>query len=172
MNSTIDVILSRRSCKSYSDRVVDDNLVDEIIRCGTMAPSALNRQSASIVYLKNKDLVEKLRNNLIEFVGRDPFYGAKTIILVIANKQSRFNLQDGSCVLENMFIAATSLDVSSCWINCLHDYFATGEGNKFKKEILKLDDDVITVGTCVLGYPETNVYPNKPRKADYVRVID
>lgn len=170
MNETLKIISQRRSCRSFKDEEVPFEIVEAILNAGTKAPSALNKQSASMIFLKNPDIIEELRKRLVEFVGKDPLYGSKSIIIVYADKNSRFAYQDGSCVLENLFLAATSLGIGSCWINCLHDYFATEEGNQFKKTILKLDDDTITIGTCVLGYPLGELV-EKPKKKDYVKVI-
>ena len=171
MNQTIETIKSRRSCKNFTNEKVPSHLVKEILLAGTKAPSALNRQSASIICVENDEVVEDLRKKLIEFVGRDPFYGARTVAIVVANKNTKCPIQDGSCVLENMFIAATSLGIGTCWINCLHDYFATEEGHNFKKDFLKLDDDQLTVGTCAIGYAKDGFIPEKPKKEDYIRVI-
>ena len=171
MNDTLKTISNRRSCKAFTDEKVPREIVDKILVAGTKAPSALNKQSASIICIENESILELLRKNLIEFVGKDPFYGARTIAIVVANNETNFPIQDGSCVLENMFIAATSLGIGSCWINCLHDYFATEEGHNFKINVLKLKDSELTIGTCALGYPVENVIPEKPKKANYIRVI-
>lgn len=170
MNETLKTIASRRSCRAYKEDKVPLEIVKEILVAGTKAPSALNKQSASIICLQDEKVVEDLRTRLIDFRGKDPLYGAKTVVLVYADKNSRFAFQDGTCVLENMFLAATSLGVASCWINCLHDYFATEEGNHFKKEVLKLEDDTVTIGTCILGYA-ANEPQEKPKKEDYIRII-
>lgn len=170
MNQTIETIKSRRSCKSFTNEKVSSELVREILIAGTKAPSALNKQSASIICIETDEILNDLRKKLCEFVGKDPFYGARTVAIVVA-KNTKFAYQDASCVLENMFIAATSLGIGTCWINCLHDYFATEEGHSFKKNVLKLDDDQITVGTCAIGYPMDTNYPDKPRKENYIRVI-
>ncbi len=171
MNQTIETINKRRSCKAFLDKKVPSDIVKEILDAGTKAPSALNKQSASIICIENEDVLNDLRNKLKDFIGKDPLYGARTIAIVVADKNSRCPIQDGSCVLENMFIAATSLGIDTCWINCLHDYFATEEGNNFKKNVLKLSDDQITIGTCAIGYRSNNEIADKPRKENYIRII-
>ncbi len=170
MNETLKTIANRRSCRCYNEKKVPLEIVKEILIAGTKAPSALNKQSASIICLQEESVVENLRKRLTDFKGKDPLYGAKTVVIVYADKNSRFAVQDASCILENMFLAATSLGIASCWINCLHDYFATEEGNQFKKEILNLDDEKITVGTCILGYSVEEI-PEKEKKSDYIKII-
>lgn len=171
MNETLETIRNRRSCREYKGIPLDDEVLRQILEAGTMAPSAMNRQSASILCLKDPRVVEDLRARIVEFIGKDAFYGAKIVVLVYSKKEAHCALQDGSCVLENMFLAATSLGVGSCWINCLHDYFATEEGNAFKKKVLHLEDNDLTVGACILGYPLHDSIPMKERKANYIRII-
>ena len=170
MNETLKTILSRRSCREFLEKEIPMEVLNDILLAGSKAPSAKNLQSASILCIKNPSILEDLRRKLIDFMGKDPFYGAKIAVIVYANKESRFAFQDGSCVLENMFIAATSYGLGSCWINCLHDYFATEEGNHFKKDILGLTDKDVTIGTCILGYP-ANIPNEKIKKDDYIKIL-
>ncbi len=170
MNETLQTIANRRSCREFTDKLIPIEVINQILEAGTKAPSALNKQSASILCIINNKIVEDLRKKLIDFVGKDPLYGAKVIIIVYADKESRFAFQDGSCVLQNLFLAATSLGVGSCWINCLHDYFATEEGNQFKKKVLQLNDNAITIGTCVIGYHAKKMF-EKEKKNNYIKVI-
>ncbi len=171
MNETLKTIQNRRSCREFNDVPLKEEDLLSILKAGTMAPSAMNRQSANILCLRNPEIVEDLRARILEFMGKDSFYGAKVIVIVYSTKDAPCNLQDGSCVLENMFLAATSLGVGSCWINCLHDYFATDEGNAFKKKVLGLEDNDLTVGACILGYPLKEDIPMKEKKSDYIRII-
>ena len=116
-NKTLDIIKNRVSCRSYSDKKVSLKKILEIAEAGKYAPSGMNRQIANIYVVNSKGKVEKLRNLSLDILGRDCMYGARTIVLVAGPREDRFTFQDCSCVLENMFIAAKALGVSSCWIN-------------------------------------------------------
>ena len=60
-NKTLDIIKSRVSCRSYSDKKVSIKKVLEIAEAGKFAPSAMNRQIANIYVVNSKRYVEKLR---------------------------------------------------------------------------------------------------------------
>ncbi len=171
MNETIQTISTRRSYREFTDKPVSTENLNLILQAGTFAPSAMNRQSAEIIVIKNETKREVLRAlGMKLFDGRDPFYGAKEIILVAALKDSKCPIQDGSCVLQNMFLAAESLGIGSCWINCVEDIFQSPEGLELKHS-LGISDELIIVGTCILGYPKK--YPEYPkkRKAQYIRFV-
>ena len=44
MNKTIEDIISRRSVKKYLDKPVPMELVEEVVKAGTYAPSGMNKQ--------------------------------------------------------------------------------------------------------------------------------
>lgn len=43
MNETIKNIITRRSVKKYQDKAVPTELVEEIVKAGTYAPSGMNK---------------------------------------------------------------------------------------------------------------------------------
>ena len=170
MNKVISTILARTSNRAYTDRKVPLSKLNLILEAGKMAPSAMNVQRCNILAVRSKKYVERLRELSIEVRERDCFYNANTMILVYGPREDGFTVQDGSCILENMFIAATALNIQSCWINQVDDLFATPKGAKLKK-LLGLPEDARVVGTCVVGYNEEGNNPApKARKEDFVRI--
>ena len=116
-NKTIELILTRTSCREYSDKKVSLAKITSIAEAGKMAPSARNRQIANILVVRNKRYVEMLRKLSIKELDRDCFYGANSMILVHAPRDDKFCTQDCSCILENMFLAATSLGLGNVQTN-------------------------------------------------------
>ena len=170
-NKTLDIIKSRVSCRSYSDKKVSLKKTLEIAEAGKFAPSGMNRQIANIYVVNSKSKVEKLRNLSLKIRGTDCMYGARTIILVCGPRDDRFTFQDCSCVLENMFIAAKALGIASCWINQFDEFFEDKDGLKVKKS-LGIPEDYRVVGSCALGYPsEGTVLAVKARKDDFIKVL-
>ena len=170
-NKTINTILSRVSCKSYSDKKVSASKAKLVAECGKNSPTAMNRQIANITVINTKKNVDKLRNLSLSVANRDCFYNAPCMILVHAPREDKFCIQDSSCILENMFIAATALNLGSCWINQVDDLFNTPEGSKLKKKF-NIPENHMVVGTCVLGYPREGYTPiAKQRKEDFIKYI-
>lgn len=171
MNEVIKNIIERRSIRNYQDRKVEDELVDEIVKAGTYAPSGMNKQPAIILAITNKEIRDKLAriNAKIMGVDSDPFYGAPVVLVVLADKSSKTYLYDGSLVMENMMLAAHSLGLGSCWIHRAKEEFETEEG----KEILKslgIAGDYEGIGNCIIGYPDEQKEAS-PRKEKYVYKI-
>ena len=168
-NKTVSIIKSRVSCRYYTTTKVSLSKVNQVVEAGKMAPSAMNRQICNITVVRTKRIVERLRQLAIEARGKDPYYGASTLILVTGPRDDQFTNLDGACILENMFIAATALKLNSCWINSTEDVL---EKNPRFRKTLGLSEDQRVVGTCVLGYAaDKDQLQLKERKADFVKYI-
>lgn len=171
MNKTIEVIKSRVSCRSYSDKKVPKGKLELILEAGKAAPSGMNKQVCNILVIKSKATLEKIRYALTEKFNRDCLYGAKTLLLVVGKKDEPLVTQDGSCIMENMFIAATALKIDSCWINQLDELLSDPVYVKLRKK-LNLDESFKVIGSVILGYrKEGDKLTPKPRKDDFIKVI-
>ena len=172
MNDVIKNIVERRSIKKYKSDMVPSELIDEVLKAGTFAPTGMNKQSPIIIAITNKEVRDKLSklNAKIMGVDIDPFYGAPVVIVVLADKSVPTYIYDGSLVMENMMLAAHSLGLGSCWIHRAKEEFETEEG----KEILKslgITGDYEGIGHCILGYPDMEAV-TKPRKENYIYKMD
>ena len=116
--NTIEAINSRRSCKKFDpDKPVPEDIVKQICDAGTKAASGMNKQAAKIIVVNNKEVRDMISQKNSEIFGRgtaDPFYGAPTIICVVANKDVYTYVYDGSLVLGNMMLAAEELGIGAC----------------------------------------------------------
>ncbi len=168
----LQTINTRRSCRRYKSEQIPDDLLRQVLEAGTYAPTARGLQSPFIVAVQQPDQLRLLAemNARVMGVSSNPYYDAPTYILVFAPDGGSNSLQDGSCVLENMMLAAHALGLGSCWINREREMFATEEGKALMKQ-WGLPDGLMGVGALALGYPAATPSEPKPRKADYYRII-
>lgn len=172
MNETIKTILNRRSVRSYQPKQINDDELNIILKAGTYAPSAMNQQSSYFTVIQNRELIEELAALGKEVRGQDsnPFYDAPTVVLVFAKRDNIAPVQDASLAIQNMFLAAASLNIGSCWINCVNRIFETEKGKELKKRI-GVGEEYMSVGSCILGYPEGEIKEASPRKEDFINII-
>ena len=170
---TIKAIKERRSVRNYKEEHVSQDVIDKIIEAGLYAASGMNRQSAIIVQVSNKEIRNKLSKINASVMGadKDPFYGAPDLLIVLADKNIPTYIYDGSLVMGNLMTAAHELGVSSCWIHRAKEMFETDEG----KEILKsagVQGDYEGIGVCIIGHADGEYPEAKPRKENRVYKID
>lgn len=169
MKETIQDLLTRRSIRKYKKEQIKDAELEEILRCGTYAPTAMGKQSPLMIVVQDAGMVAKLSKMNAAVWGRDvdPFYGAPTAVIVLAEAGNPNSVQDASLVMGNLMNAAHALDVDSCWINRAREMFATDEG----KALLTgwgVAGDYEGVGICILGYRDCEYPTPAARKAGYV----
>nr|WP_294469508.1 nitroreductase family protein [uncultured Sellimonas sp.] len=152
MNETVKNLISRKSCKSYQDKHVDRDSLDEIVAAGLNAPSGMNRQTPRFVVVTDEDTVKKLSDMNAAVAGMpfDPFYGAKDVIIVLAEKEGTY-LYDGSLAMGNLMNAAWSMGIDSRWIHRAKEVFESEEGKALLKE-WGVEENVEGIGFCILGY--------------------
>ena len=168
----LEIIRTRRSCRSYKPEQITDEQLNAILEAGTYAPTSRGLQSPFIVAVQNKNLLDRLAKMNAEVMGvsTNPYYDAPTYILVFVPAEAPNGIQDASLVLENMMRAAHAQGLGSCWIHREREMFATEEGKELMKQ-WGLPEGLIGVGALSLGYPDGEPTPAKPRKEGYARVI-
>ena len=168
-NKVIKTIKSRTSTRSYLNKKVPLKKLEAVLEAGKYAPSAMNKQPCNILAIRKNSLVKKFHELAMEVANRECYYGANTLILVYGPRDDRFTQVDAACILQNMFIAAESLGLGSCWINQTDDLLNTPQGLKLRKKIGLTENDNV-VGTCILGYKKEE-NPAKPRRDDTIKIL-
>lgn len=97
----------------------------------------------------------------------DPFYGAPTVLIVLADPERGTYVEDGSLVMGNLMLAAHAVGVDSCWIHRAKEEFASPEGKALLKE-WGLSENYVGIGHCILGYRDCEYPEAKERKSDYI----
>ena len=129
MNEVFENIYSRRSVRNYKPIDVPDDTVRELIKAGTYAPSAVNRQPWRFVVIKNKETITRLSERAkklwldgLDKVGEssDPqvqrlanvmqrpefnvFYGAQVLILIFGASRASSHQGASEAEFENIML--------------------------------------------------------------------
>lgn len=171
---TIDSIKTRWSNYKYKNKDIPKDVIEDILNCGRLAPSAKNRQPWYFV-VTTGNTKNEITNIMLSEVGRitdkdeikrighpcSLLSTARTIkkvpvlILIFRPNDKAWAKGDrlslGACI-ENMCLRATELGIGSLWI--LDTVYV-------EKEIQKVTnhEDMELVCGLLLGYPD-----QKPRK--------
>ena len=169
MNEVLESIKSRRSVRSFLPKQVDSALLDAVPEAGTYAPTGSGKQSPVIGAVQDPATVKQLsRMNAAVFGGTsDPFYGAPTILVVLADKTKRTYLLDGAAVLTTLLNAAHALGLGSCWIHRAKEEFESAEGKALLQQ-WGVEGDYEGIGHVALGYAAQATGEPAPRKSDYI----
>jgi len=155
MNETLTTLNTRRSIRRYRPEQVRPETLDAILEAGTYAPSAMGKQSAVMAVVQDPETIALLSRLNAEIQGRpgtDPFYGAPTVVVVLADGETYNWMRDGSLVMGNLMNAAWSLGVGSCWINQL---YRTREDREVQEKLAEIGvtPEEMPVAALALGWP-------------------
>ena len=168
-NQFLAVMKTRRSVRGYRSDMVSEELLDAVLEAGTYAPTGGGRQSPVIVAIREPKLRQTIAglNAKVRGTDGDPYYGAPVIVLVLAKEDANTCVEDGSCVLENMMLAAHAVGLSSVWVHYEKEIFESQEGKSLLRE-WGLPDTLRGIGSIALGYAMEEPGAAAPRKEGYI----
>ncbi len=174
MNETINTLIKRRSVRSYLDKPVEKEKLDEIIKAGTYAATASGKQSPTMILITKKEEIDALEKINAEIMGNPsahPFYGANAVIMVLGDPKNMNTVYDGSLVIGNLMNAAASLGLGSCWIHRAKETLEREDGKALLKK-WGVNGDYIGIGHVIVGYTNDPVLADGPaRKDNYVYYV-
>ena len=172
-NTTIEDLMTRRSIRNYKSEMPSKDVIEEICKVGTFAPTGMNKQSPIIIAVTDKAMRDKLSrlNAAVYNSDSDPFYGAPVVLVVLADSSIPTWMEDGSLVMGNLMNAAHAKGLGSCWIHRAKEMFETEEGKAILAE-LGIQGDYVGIGNCILGYIDGDYPIARPRKDNYVFWIE
>ena len=148
----MDVILNRRSVREYdlTQKVSYETLV-ELCKYAEAAPAARNQKSREYVIVDDETIISKLSQ---VSNGSMLLSNCNTLIAVIAkNKEElltpQMQEQDLACAVENILLAATSMNLGTCYIG-IHPI---EERISACDKILGVGNGAHTFALIAVGYP-------------------
>ena len=162
----IEAIRQRRSTRSFSSRMVPDEMLRELVRAGALAPSASNLQAWQFFFLTDPELVKKVDLFSPGLSGHPP------VILAICsdmgyaavhgspNSERYGCIMDAAMAAENIMLKAADLGLGTCAIKSYNDAAV--------RKLLKLPEDYRIELLISLGYPEGEPRPRRLRPMEEI----
>lgn len=141
----IQCLRTRRSVRAYRADPVPDAVVESIVDCGRLAPTAMNVQAWTFVVVRDA----ATRASLAEAVGHSTFLASAPVcIAVCAARAHEFWVEDASAATENLLLAAHAYGLGSCWIAVHRLPYA-----RRVADLLGVPADHEVLALVTLGYP-------------------
>ena len=167
MNEILKAMKERRSIRKFKSELPSKADFEQMVEAGLYAANGMGKQATKIIVVTNKELRDKISEMNRKIggwdEGFDPFYGAPAMLIVLAEKDWRNKIYDGSLAMGNLMLAAHSLGLGSIWIHRAREEFESDEG----KEILKslgIEGEWEGIGHCAVGYIDGELPKPAPRK--------
>ncbi|KYO64320.1 nitroreductase family protein [Thermovenabulum gondwanense] len=153
MKDAITVMRERRSVRRFLQKPIPREVLEEIIDCGRLAPTANNFQPWVFVVVTQEDT----KNKIAELATWGKFIkDAAACVAVFCEKDNPFHVEDGSAATENIILAAKAHDIDSCWV--------AGYKRPYSEEVRKLlnvPEKYELISLVPLGYSQEHPNPAK-----------
>ncbi len=154
----LEVIEKRQSVRKYSDRPVEREVLEAIVRVAQTAPSSRNSKSSAFMIVEDKDTLEALA--AMRDSGSGLIAGAQAAIVVLGD-ETKTDLWVDNCAISATFVqlAVTAMDLVSCWVHVngrarvkTEPEGAVADG--YVAELLGVKDGLRPYCVIAIGYPE------------------
>lgn len=151
----LDVILSRRSVRCYSQETVTEEQIRKLLEAAQAAPCAFNTRPCHFLVLRDRETLNALAPltpwwKLLKTCGVAVVTCVDCRILQKKPMDPEFLIVSGAAAVENMLLAASAQGLGGVWLGMC-------EGMKacvtFRK-ILGIPDWARVVGMAAFGVPE------------------
>lgn len=159
----------RHSVRSFdASREVAPELVEELLRCACLAPTAGNVQPWRFYVVRDPEVKGALSRAAL---GQAYVSEAPLDIVVCADLKAHgasygkrgvelYSIQDTAAAVENLLLTATSLGLGACWVGAFREEEAA--------RALNLPEGVRPLAIIPVGYPARS--GGQPRKLDHKRL--
>jgi nitroreductase len=157
----IDVLRTRRSIRSFTDRPVEPEKVDLLVEAALRAPSSRGRRPWELVVVSDSDTIVRLAT--AKPSGAELLRGAPLVIVVCADPTvSDVWIEDAAIVTTLIHLEAHDLGLGSCWVQVrLRPHDEASTATEYVAGILRLEPGLSVEAMVGIGYP-AEVKPGHP----------
>ena len=140
----ITAIKTRRSVRSFTDKPIPRDVIEDIVDCGRLAATGINVQPWEFIVVTDADT----RKRLAETANNGKFIAQAPACIAVFSDDTKYFLEDCSAATQNILVAAWAHGVGSCWVaGDKKDYCDT------VRELLGVPKPNRLVSLIALGYP-------------------
>ncbi len=160
----LNKITSRRSIRRFSSELIDESVIEDIVKIGFSAPSAGNRQPWRVVIVTDQEV----KNQLSAAALGQTFLAKAPVVFVVCGVpeesaerykergSSLYVLQDTAALTLNILHAAHILGYGACWIGAFNEEEVS--------TILQIPSNMRPVSIIPVGKIEGKLPEMRPRR--------
>jgi nitroreductase len=157
MSDFLDLILSRRSIRAYTDEPVTETQVEQMLRAAMSAPSANNEQPWQFVVINDRALLDTIPEEVHPY--SQMLKEAPVAILVCGEPRRQHHAgfweQDCAAATENLLLAAHALGLGAVWLG-VHP---REKRVVAMRQLLRLPEYLVPFALISIGHPAEDVPP-------------
>lgn len=166
MFDCLDMILSRRSIRAYTDEPVTEAQIEKLLRVAMSAPSANNEQPWQFVVIDDRELLDTIPEEVHPYSKM--LKEAPVAILICGEPRRQHHAgyweQDCAAATQNLLLAAHSLGLGAVWLG-VHPREKRVEG---MQRLLRLPEYLVPFALISIGRPGEEKPPSDRYNPEWV----
>jgi nitroreductase len=156
----IDLLRSRRSIRTFTDRPVEHRKIDLLVEAALRAPSSRGFNPWQFVVVTDPEILDRLsraKPHGAAFLAKAPL----GIVVCADPEKSDVWVEDASIAAVVLHLAATDLGLGSCWIQLRkRDHDQTRTAGEYAAEVLGLPAGMEVSAIIAIGHPAQQPAPH------------
>lgn len=149
-----ELLLTRRSIRHFTNEIIPDNILNQVLDLARFAPTARNQQPYYFKIIRDKNLLNRLAETRSK--NSSPINRAPMAVAIVADPEiSKRYVQDGCIAAYHFLLAAWQYGLGTCWIAAMDT-----DG---VKDMLGINRNHYIATITPLGYPEGDI-PQAPER--------
>ena len=144
--NAIEIIMARKSVRSYTSRPVEKEKVDIMLKAAMAAPSAVNKQPWAFIVIDDRDVL----NKLAEVLPYAKMTAEAPMAIVVCGDLAKS--LDCSAASENLLLAAEALELGAVWTAI----YPEEQRIENVRKVLSLPEHIVPFNLIPIGYPQRN----------------
>jgi len=167
---TIECIKARRSRRLFKDKVVSDEIIDQLLQCAITAPSSADCQPWEFVIVTDSDKKKALSDLKSEDNKKHILTAPVTIVVCVdTEKSSSRYIEDGVSATQNILLAAHALGIGSVYVTGCKA--SRPEVAEKIRDILLLPKNIMPITILPIGYPDSDEVVEDKKLVDLSEVV-
>ncbi len=108
----IRALRERRSIRSFTNEPVERQVIEDLVNCARLAPTARNVQPWEFVVVTD----DASRRQLADLTDHGKFIAEAPVCIAIFSQETKYFLEDGSAATTQLLVAAHALGLGACWV--------------------------------------------------------
>ncbi|MCP4131961.1 MAG: nitroreductase family protein [bacterium] len=183
-----ELLKLRRSVRIYEERDVPLEIIREMIKESTYAPTASNTQPWRYVIINDRSVMKRIsdecKSNLLKRMQNNPgdyakryeqlmlnkeynvFYNAPCAVYILGDRNYKNLMVDSALAASYFMFAAASRGLGTCWLN----FAAVIQTPEMLSE-LGIPEDCKIVAPIIVGYPKNIPAMPKRKEPEILKII-
>lgn len=165
----LEEIKKRRSIRKFTDKKVEDEIIEDLLRAAMSAPTARNTQSWRFLVVTNREALNAIAD---QQASMSMMRTAFCAIIVMGDREAsqpdEYLYVDSAAAIENMLLESVHLGLGTCWcaigprpdrIKSFRDYY-------------HISEQYVPIAAVAVGYPAEEKEPQDrydPAKVTWYR---